>query len=82
PVLINFKICDNAQECNGIAVCPTGALSWDKNKKSIKIDNEKCISCKKCEKSCMVNAIHVAKNEEEYEKIEEEIKHDSRKVSD
>jgi len=81
-ILINFKICDNAQECNGIAVCPTGALSWDKDKKSIKIDNEKCISCGKCEKSCMVNAIYVAKNEAEYKKIEEEIKKDSRKVSD
>ena len=21
-VIINFKICDNAKECNGIAVCP------------------------------------------------------------
>lgn len=81
-VLINFKICDNAEECNGITICPTGALSWDKKKKSIKIDNEKCISCKKCEKSCMVSAIRVAKNEEEYKKIEEEINNDSRKVSD
>lgn len=81
-VLINFKICDNAQECNGIAVCPTGALSWDKKKKSIKIDNEKCISCRKCEKACMVKAIRVAKNEKEYKQIEEEINNDSRKVSD
>lgn len=81
-VLINFKICDNAQECNGIAVCPTGALSWDKKKKSIKIDSEKCISCKKCEKSCMVSAIRVAKNEKEHKEIEEEINSDSRKVSD
>lgn len=81
-VLINFKICDNAQECNGIAVCPTGALSWDKKKKSIKIDNEKCISCKKCEKSCMVNAIRVAKNEEEYKRMEEEIKNDPRRDAD
>lgn len=29
PVLINFKICDNAKDCSGIAVCPTGALSWE-----------------------------------------------------
>ena len=28
-VLINFKICDNAEVCGGIEVCPTGALSWD-----------------------------------------------------
>ncbi|KKP68523.1 MAG: 4Fe-4S binding domain protein [Candidatus Moranbacteria bacterium GW2011_GWE1_35_17] len=82
PVLINFKICDNAQECNGVAVCPTGALSWDKEKKSIKIDNEKCVSCGICEKACMVSAIHVARNENEYNKIKKEIDEDPRKVSD
>lgn len=81
-VLINLKICDNAKECNGIAICPTSALSWDAKKKSIKIDNTKCISCGKCEKSCMVGAIHVAKDQKEYEKIEKEIKNDKRKVAD
>ena len=39
-VLINFKICDNAKECGGIEVCPTGALSWDEENETIKIDNE------------------------------------------
>ena len=34
-VLINFKICDNAKECNGIEVCPTGALSWDKKNQNL-----------------------------------------------
>lgn len=82
PVLINFKICDNAKECNGVAVCPTGALTWDEKKKSIKIDNKKCISCGVCEKSCMVEAIFVARDEKEYAKIEKEIKADKRKVAD
>jgi Fe-S-cluster-containing hydrogenase component 2 len=81
-VLINFKICDNAKECNGIAVCPTGALSWDAKKKSIKIDNKKCINCWKCEKGCQVSAIHVAKNEKEYAKLKKEIDEDPRKTSD
>ncbi|EKE10658.1 MAG: hypothetical protein ACD_15C00217G0006 [uncultured bacterium] len=81
-VLINFKICDNAKDCNGIAVCPTGALAWDAKKKSIKIDNEKCVSCRKCEKKCMVDAIHVARNEKEYEKIKKEIDEDPRKIGD
>ena len=80
-VLINFKICDNAQECNGIAVCPTGALSWDEKKKSIKIDNGKCLSCGKCE-VCGVGAIHVAKDEKEYQKIKKEIDDDPRKLED
>ena len=39
PVLINFKICDNAKECGGIAVCPTGAISYVENKESLVIDN-------------------------------------------
>ncbi|MEM5778084.1 MAG: 4Fe-4S dicluster domain-containing protein [Candidatus Aenigmatarchaeota archaeon] len=81
-VLINFKICDNAKECNGIAVCPTHTLYWDEKRKSIGIDNSKCISCGKCEKACMVGAIRVAKNEDEYKKIKREIDEDPRKVSD
>ena len=81
-VLINFKICDNAKECNGVAVCPTGALYWDAKKKSVAIDNKKCISCRKCEKSCQVAAIHVAKDAKEYVKIKKELKEDSRKISD
>jgi len=64
------------------AVCPTGALTWDQKKKRIKVDNEKCISCGLCEKSCMVEAIFVAKDEKEYKKIEKEIKSDRRKVTD
>jgi ferredoxin len=82
PVLINFKICDNAEECNGIATCPTGALSWDKKKKSIKIDNSKCSSCGACVPTCMVGAIKVAKNDIEYKKMKKEIDDDPRKVSD
>lgn len=82
PVLINFKICDNAKECNGIAVCNTGALSWDDNKKTIVIDNSKCTSCGLCEKACMVDAIKVAKNLKEYEKFKKDIEEDTRKITD
>ena len=81
-VLINFKICDNAKECNGVAECPTQALTWDDKNKAIVIDNSKCISCKICEKACMVNAIKVARDDEEYQKYKKEIEEDSRKVAD
>ena len=81
-VIINFKICDNAEECNGIAVCPTGALAWDEKNSTIIIDNSKCISCGLCEKFCMVHAIKVAHTEEEYQEIEKEIADDPRKVTD
>ena len=81
-VLVNFKICDNAKECGGIEACPTGALSWDEEKETIKIDNEKCISCGACERECPIGAISVAKTEEEYIKKEQEIKNDPRTTKD
>ena len=81
-VLINFKICDNAKECGGIEVCPTGALSWDEKNETIKIDNEKCISCRACEGNCPINAISVAHNEEEYAKIKDQIDNDPRTAKD
>lgn len=81
-VLINFKICDNAKECGGIAVCPTGALSWNEEKKIIAIDNDKCISCGLCERECPIGAINVAKTEEEYVNLKKEIDGDPRTTKD
>lgn len=81
-VLVNFKICDNAKECGGIAVCPTRALSWNEEKESIEIDNDKCISCGLCEKECPISAIMVARNDEEYKKIKKEIDDDPRTTKD
>lgn len=81
-VLVNFKICDNAKECSGITVCPTGALSWNEEQETITIDNNKCISCGLCEKECPIGAIMVAKNDEEYSKIEKEIEEDQRTTKD
>lgn len=81
-VLINFKICDNSEDCSGIEVCPVGAFYWDDKKKTIAVDNSKCISCGKCEKACPVEAIRVAKDEKEYRKIKREIDEDPRKISD
>lgn len=82
PVLINFKICDNAKECYGIEVCPTGAFYWNDKRKTIAVDESKCTLCGKCEEACEVSAIHVAKNQEGYERIKKEIDEDPRKASD
>ena len=37
-VIINRSICDNAPECSGIEVCPSGALSWDEEKERIEFN--------------------------------------------
>lgn len=81
-VLLNFKICDNAKECGGVAVCPTGALSWNEERNTIEIDNSKCISCGACEKECPIGAIVVAKSDEEYKKLNKEIEEDPRTTKD
>lgn len=81
-VLINFKICDNAKECGGIEVCPTGALSYDDEKESIFIDNDKCISCGRCESECPIGAIMVARSDDEYDKLKKEIDEDKRTTKD
>ena len=81
-VLVNFKICDNAKECGGVAVCPTGALSYDEEKNTIVIDNDRCISCGLCEKECPIGAIMVAKTSEEYERLKKEIDADPRTTKD
>lgn len=81
-VLINFKICDNDKACSGMAICPKKVFSWNEEKKSLEIDNTKCISCRLCEKACMVSAIKVAKDIEEYEKLKKEIENDPRSIND
>jgi NAD-dependent dihydropyrimidine dehydrogenase PreA subunit len=81
-VLINFKICDNAKECGGIEVCPTGALSYDEEKQTIVTDNSKCISCGLCVGNCPMGAIHVASTKEEYNEIKKEIDNDPRTVKE
>lgn len=82
PILINYKICDNSKECNGIKVCKTGALSYDSKKEKIVIDNTKCTDCGVCEKECPIGAIHLAKTDAEYKKMKVEIDNDSRTVRD
>lgn len=85
PVVINFKICDNAEACNGIRVCPVGAFQWNAEKKTLEIDEEKCINCGKCatsEESCQVGAIRFAKNQEELKKLKKEIEQDPRTIKD
>ncbi len=82
PCFRNYKICDNAPECSGIDVCPVKAITFNEEKQTVEIDNEKCISCGRCEKACPIGAFRVAKTEEEALKIQEEIESDPRTTKD
>ncbi len=71
-VVINRNICDNAPECGGIEICPTGALFWDEENEQIGYDDEKCIDCGSCADpacGCPVGAILWGETQEDYEKI-------------
>ena len=80
-VLINFKICDNSKDCNGIRACPTGAFGWDEKEKTIFVDEALCINCGACA-CCSVDAIKVTNSDEEYEKVKKEIDDDPRTLND
>lgn len=81
-ILVNFKICDNAPECLAPPACPTGAIIWNEEKKTLEIDNNKCTSCGLCIPTCPMEAIVLAKTDEEYEKIKKEIDEDKRTRKD
>ncbi|MDD3083518.1 MAG: 4Fe-4S dicluster domain-containing protein [Candidatus ainarchaeum sp.] len=82
PIAINYKICDNSPDCLGIIVCPTKAFFFDKKKKTLVVNNKKCISCGKCVLQCEVSAIKFSKSKDGLKKIREEIKNDKRKRID
>jgi len=81
PAIINFKICDNSSECDGPIVCPTKAITWNKNTKTLEINESKCTNCGLCAKACPVGAIKVATGQD-LEFIKQEYEKDKRKTSD
>jgi len=82
PAIINHKICDQASACGGISVCPVGAFTYNEKTKRIEIDNNKCISCGACERTCPIGAIGVAGTLEEFEELKQAIEDDPRNPDD
>ena len=82
PVIINYKMCDNAKECGGVEVCPNRAIFWNIEEQKLKTDNSKCNSCGLCETMCPVHAIMVSKNDAEFRKHKKEIEDDPRTIAD
>lgn len=82
-VIINEKICDNAPECGGIEVCPTGAISWDEKTHKLVTNNDLCVCCRLCvTQGCPIGAIVVTDTVEEYEKELAQIAADKRTVEE
>lgn len=78
PVVINYKICDLARECGGIAVCPTKAFFWNEKTQRPDVDNNKCTSCGLCSLECPVGAILVARTPRELAHLKKIIANDPR----
>ena len=85
-VIINRNICDNAQECSGIAICPTGALYWDEDKGEIAYNPDVCIDCGACAdasaEGCPIGAIRWAADDEEYQKIQDEVNNETMSLAE
>ena len=78
PIIINHNLCDDADACGGISVCPSKAFYYDYEKMRIAIYKNKCTECLKCtlpdacsvgciachlcEKNCPSDAVHVVDN--------------------
>lgn len=81
-VIINRNICDNAPECSGIEVCPTGAIYWDDKAEAIAYNAEKCVDCGSCADpvvgGCPVGAILWGCDDEDYDKKKQAVEEDTR----
>ena len=55
-LMVNKSRCPQNHPCFSVKVCPVGALS-QKGFEAPSVDQEKCIRCGKCVKSCPMRAL-------------------------
>lgn len=82
PPIINFKICDNSEDCNAIRMCEREVFGWDSKRKNLTINYKKCNECGKCIDYCEVKAIRFCSGEDDCKKVEREIEKDPRTITE
>lgn len=71
PVLIDYRVCDNAPGCGASRACPTGAIAYDRHENKVLVNNDNCIDCEHqpCVHYCPAGAVKFAATYEELEKL-------------
>jgi len=82
PPILNFKICDNSEDCKAIRGCKNGVFGWDAKRKTITLNPKKCKECGGCVELCPVKAIHFGKTRDECKQIEGELERDPRTITE
>ena len=79
PVLIDYRVCDNAPGCGASRVCPTGAIAYDHGKNKVLVDSGSCIDCENhpCTRYCPAGAVKFAASHDELERLKAEIESSS-----
>lgn len=85
-VIINRNICDNAPECSGIAICPSGAIFWNEKNENIDYNPDICIDCGACADAnaggCPIGAILWGEDEDDYIVKKTKVENETRKLAD
>lgn len=75
PVLIDYRVCDNAPGCGASRACSTGAIAFDRRQNKVLVNNDECINCEHqpCISYCPAGAVKFAASMEELEQLKAEI---------